>query len=175
MSLPPRLVVLLTLFLGACAAYDGRGLPGEHATRAEVEARMGPPALAWTNPDGSQQLAYPRGPAGVHTFMAEIGPDGRLKSLRNVLDSSHFARIVPGLSQDEVLHLIGPPVPGWTVTFPRRDELVWEWRYCDDWNEPARFNVLFAASNGRVRSTLSLSERQSLPFGMGDRRSWCSH
>ena len=50
---------------------------------------------------------------------------------------------------------------------------MWEWRYCDDWAEPARFSVLFDATSGKVRTTISLTERQSLPFGRGDRREWC--
>ena len=50
---------------------------------------------------------------------------------------------------------------------------MWEWRYCDDWAEPARFSVLFDATSGKVRTTISLTERMSLPFGRGDRREWC--
>ena len=60
-----------------------------------------------------------------------------------------------------------------TLYFAARDELVWEWRWCDDWSEPARFNVLFDGTSGKVRSTASLTERQAV-FGRGDRRSWCS-
>lgn len=158
-----------------CASYAGRDLSVGSATEAEVVAQMGAPAMRWQDADGSVQLAYPRGPEGPHTFMVLLGSDGRLRSIENVLTERHFSGIAAGAAQDQVIRLIGPSQPQWTAYFEARNELVWEWRYCDDWNEPARFNVLFAASNGRVRSTLSLSERQSLPFGMGDRRSWCSH
>ena len=160
--------------LAGCAGYGGRGLVPGQATVAEVEAAMGVPALRWQAVDGSLGLAYPRGPPGYHTYLAEFGPDGRLRSLVNVLEPGLFARIQPGQTQDEVLRLIGPPYPGWTEYFERRDELVWEWRYCDDWGEAARFAVLFDGRSGRVRSTQSHTERQALPFGMGDRRSWCS-
>jgi hypothetical protein len=37
-----------------------------------------------------------------------------------------------------------------------------------------RFNVFFDGKSGRVRTTASLTERQSMPFGRGDRRDWCA-
>jgi hypothetical protein len=82
----------------------------------------------------------------------------------------HFARIQAGMTTDDVLRTLGPPFRHWTVYFKARDELVWEWRYCDDWNEPARFNVLFDATSMRVRSTLTGTERSRNVFGGGDRR-----
>lgn len=147
--LPPLLA------LAACAGYDGRGLQPGVADIAEVERVMGAPAMRWRDPDGRQQLAYPRGPHGVHTFMAYFGPDGRLERLENVLQMDSFARIVPGRDdQAAILRLLGPPVSGWTVYFERRDELVWEWQICDEWYRLARFNVLFDGRSGLVRSTM---------------------
>ena len=86
----------------------------------------------------------------------------------------HFARIQAGMTTDDVLRTPGPR-SGVDRLFQARDELVWEWRYCDDWNEPARFNVLFDATSMRVRSTLTGTERSQKRFGGGDRRMWCSH
>ena len=87
--------VLLTLVMAACASYSGEGLrPGE-ARLEDVERLMGQPAMRWQDPDGSVQLAYPRGPAGIHTFMVKLGPDGRLQSKANVLDEAGLARIHP--------------------------------------------------------------------------------
>ncbi len=63
-----------------------------------------------------------------------------------------------------------PPFRREPSYFKARDELVWEWRYCDHWNEPARFNVLFDATSMRVRSTLTGTERSRNVFGGGDRR-----
>ena len=95
-------------------------------------------------------------------------------SIENVLVPKHFARLREGMTQEDVLRVIGPPFPGWTQYFSARNELVWEWRWCDDFNEPARFNVFFDGKSGKVRTTASLSERQSMPFGRGDRRDWCA-
>jgi len=166
------LVLVLTCLLAACAAYDGRGLQPGVAERADVERVMGPPAMAWPEAAGGEKLAYPRGPAGFHTYMVWLDPAGRLVSSENVLKTKYFARIQSGMSQEDVLRLIGPPFAPWTSYFAARDELVWEWRWCDDWNEPARFNVLFDGTTGKVRSTGSLTEAQRFPSVRG--RSWCS-
>jgi hypothetical protein len=148
------LVVALSVLLAACASYDGRGLrPGESGAE-QVLAVMGSPALRWTDADGAQQLAYPRGPAGFHTFMVRIGPDGRLRSIENVLDLSHLAQVLPGMSKDQVLRTLGPPDETLTVYFPARDELAWDWRFNEGFPQPMRMIVLFDASAGTVRSTL---------------------
>jgi len=144
----------LALVLAACAGYGGSKLQPGVATLPEIVASMGQPAMRWQDPDGRQQLAYPRGPAGLQTFMVFVAPDGRLERIEGVLDNAHFARIVPGrTSQAEVLRLLGPP-PQRTMYFPARDELAWEWRICDSMGQQAFFNVLFDGMNGPVRTTM---------------------
>lgn len=85
---------------------------------------------------------------------------GKLQRIDNVMKPRTFADIRATMSKAQVLHILGPPEPSWTVYFKARDELVWEWRYCDDWNEPARFGALFDGTTGQVRSTMSLRESQ---------------
>lgn len=153
--------IFSALLLAACAS--GSSLSPGVATLADVERAMGEPALRWRDADGSAQLAYPHGPAGFRTLMVHIAPNGRLGSIENVLDDAHFAAIRPGMDKEQVLRRLGPPQPHWTVYFKARDELAWEWRYCDPWNAAARFAVLFDASRGTVRSTLSV--RENCSFG----------
>ncbi|MBS1142328.1 MAG: hypothetical protein H6R13_3781 [Proteobacteria bacterium] len=167
--------VLAIGLLAGCAGYDGAGKVPVDARLADVERTMGVPALRWQGPDGGETLVYPFGAMGYHTFFVRGDASGRFLSRENVLTMKHFARIQAGMTQEQVIRTIGPPVPAWTVYFKARDELVWEWRYCDDWNEPARFNVLFDGSSLRVRSTLASTERSRSVFGGGDRRGWCGH
>lgn len=148
-----------TWLLSACVAYSGSGLRPGVATVAQVVATMGNPAMRWQDADGSEQLAYPRGPSGPQTFMVFIAPDGGLQRIDQVLNMEHFARIQPGMSQQAVLRVIGPPAPQWTSYFKERNELVWEWQFCDSWNQLARFDVLFDASSGIVRTSY---QRQAL-------------
>ena len=172
-SLKTLAASLAAVAIAACAHFGGPPLEPGVSTVADLQRSLGSPAMRWREADGGEQLAYPQGPMGVHTWMARTDAGGRLVSLHNVLQPRYFARIQAGMSQDEVLRVLGPSYPGWTIYFKARDELVWEWRYCDDWAEPARFSVLFDATSGKVRTAMSLTERQSLPFGRGDRREWC--
>jgi len=165
--------LLFVAALAGCAGYGGAGLVPGQASADDVLRTMGVPAMQWTSADGSRQFAYPRGPMGVHTHMVFIGADGRLERIDNVLDEDDFARIRPGMTQDEVQRVIGPPWPGWTVYFKARDELVWEWRYCDAWAQYARFDVLFDATAGTVRSTLSQREAQTGQCGGPWGGCWC--
>lgn len=168
-------VALLSGLLAACASYDGFSLQGEAVRVDDVERVMGQPAIRWPDADGGQILVYPRGPMGFHTFFVHSDALGKVLSRENVLDARHFAGIQSGMTADEVLRQLGPPVAEWTVYFKARDELVWEWRYCDSWNEPARFNVLFDGTSQQVRSTLNSTESARGISSSDDRRRWCGH
>ncbi|MCX7175008.1 MAG: hypothetical protein NT159_14040 [Proteobacteria bacterium] len=154
----PHAVLTACFLVAACATYDGRGLMPGHAEIEDVQRAMGEPAMRWQDPDGSVQLAYPRGPVGFHTFMVRIGADGKLQRVENVLDNKGFARIRPGMTEAQVLQTLGPPYPVWTAYFKARDERTWEWRYCDDWNNAAHFVVLFDGTSRTVRTALSVVE-----------------
>lgn len=151
-------VLLLTLALAACASYSGSGLQPGVARLEDVVRVMGQPAMRWQDPDGSVQLAYPRGPAGNDTFMVRLGPDGRLQSKANVLDEAGLARIRPGMTKEQVLRVLGPPDHGRTAYFKARDELVWDWRACTHNVNIQRIYVLFDATAGTVRSTMAQDE-----------------
>lgn len=153
-----RTVLLFALVLSACASYSGAGLrPGE-ARLEDVARLMGEPAMRWQDPDGSVQLAYPRGPAGTDTFMVKLAPDGRLQSIVNVLKDAELARIRPGMTQEQVLRILGPRDSGRTAYFKARNELVWDWRACTYNVTIQRLYVLFDATSGLVRSTMSTHE-----------------
>lgn len=174
---PMKMILALScaLLLAGCAtSYDGRGLTPGGSSLDDVIQVMGAPAMRFAEPDGGQLLAYPRGPAGYHTYMLRTDPSGLLMSRENVLEPKHFARLRQGMTEDEVLRVIGPPWPSWTVYFAARDELVWEWRWCDDWGEPARFYVLFDGTSRKLRSTASLTERLNSNAGWDNGREWCS-
>ena len=171
-----RFIAWLTVAcsLAGCAAYDGYLLRSGVSGKAEILQAMGVPAQVWPAKGGGEILVYPRGPMGFHTFMMTVDADGRLLGRENALEPRVFAQIQAGMTESDVQRLLGPPVPHWTVYFEARDELVWEWRYCDDWGEPARFNVLFDGTSRRVRSTLSLTESQRPDLGFGGMRARCS-
>lgn len=146
--------LLLGLLLAACASYSGSGLKPGEARLEDAQRLMGPAAMRWRDADGSVQLAYPRGPFGRHTFMVKLGPDGRLQSIANALEDTSLAKIQAGLTEEQVLRILGPPDHGRTIYFKARDELVWDWRICASYGASARFQVLFDQTRGTVRSTM---------------------
>ncbi|MCK9381633.1 MAG: outer membrane protein assembly factor BamE [Sulfuritalea sp.] len=119
----------LCLALAACASYDGAGLrPG--ASGDEVRSVMGEPGTIWREADGGATWEYPRGPQGVHTYMARLGSDGRLREIRQVLNTETFASIRPGTTtREEVRRLLGAPAR--ELYFVLKDERVWDYRYYD--------------------------------------------
>lgn len=167
------IILISALLLGACASYDGRGLQPGVSSIEDIQRVMGEPAMRWRESNGGERLAFPRGLVGYHTFMLITDASGRLLSLENVLETKHFAKLRAGMSQDEVLRTLGPPQPQWTIYFKARDELVWEWRFCNEQAEPARFYALFDQTKGTLRTTMSSPESLSVPLGR-DRRGWCS-
>ncbi|MEF8723149.1 MAG: hypothetical protein V5B30_11285 [Candidatus Accumulibacter delftensis] len=146
-------LVLSVLLVAGCAGYSGSNLKPGVSTLPEVMASMGSPAMAWKNPDGSEQLAYPRGPAGTQTFMVDVGPDGKLQRIEKVLNVENFARVQAGMSQDQVLRILGPSGSQWTQFYSRSNQLAWSWLFCNDWNAQEFFDVMFDASTGIVHST----------------------
>ena len=148
-------VLMLLALLAGCASYSGRGLKPGIATETEVRAEMGAPATTWKTPIG-YVWAYPRGPLGVQTFLVRFDESGKLVLIEQVLDDAHFYQIIPGMTQDEVLHLIGPSVQI-KVTYPLSDNTSWDYRYRDDWEQSALFSVIFDHA-GLVKGTFKQRE-----------------
>ena len=150
MKIPALLGIALAL--SACAAYNGYTLRPGSSNESEVRGVMGSPALEFTEADGTRQLVYPRGPLGTQTFMASLGKDGVLREVTPVLKDGTFNRIRPGLTQQEILEMIGPP--GETMHFSRSDTTAWDYRYVDAWGYIAIFSVTFD-NRGTVVSKIS--------------------
>ena len=60
-----------------------------------------------------------------------------------------FARVQPGMTQDEVLQMAGPPDQ--KMPFPMSRTVAWDWRMYDSWGYYVEQSVTFDA-NGRVVS-----------------------
>jgi len=130
----------VALAVAACAV--GGLAPG--SSEAQVRASMGKPALEYTGGDGSKQLFYPRGPMGTETYVADVGPDGRMRSISNVLTDDTFDRAIrPGMTEQDVLRTIGPPNE--TMHFPLSNTHAWDYRYIDTWSYLTIFSVTFDA------------------------------
>ncbi|MFO1340645.1 MAG: hypothetical protein U1F53_20895, partial [Burkholderiaceae bacterium] len=95
-------------------------------SEAELVADMGPPTGRYALPQGGQRLEFARGPYGKHTFMIDLGTDGRVQRWEQVLSEAQFNQIVPGMTTDELRLRIGRPGEVMGIW---RGATVWSWRY----------------------------------------------
>ena len=144
------------LLVAGCASYSGWGLKPGVSRAEEIRVVMGEPVRICPLPGGGQNLIYPRGPAGLHTFNVHVDKDGVLGSIENVLEERGFVLVRNGTStKDDVLCIFGPPYI--ETYFKARNELVWDYRFRDTWGYPSRFHVLFNDA-GIVTATMQIRE-----------------
>ena len=146
------------LFLALAALLAGCATPpaNPYTQREQVLHAWGPPAQRQAEADGGERLFYPTAPQGFITRVVSVAPDGLVRSVSNVLVEEEFAKVRAGDTEENIRQRFGPP--GWVQYFAQRDERVWEWRFCDAWMHPSRFNVLFDGKTRLVRSTMMLRE-----------------
>ena len=116
-------LVLLTL-AGCSLPQPQRLQTGQ--TEAEVVATMGAPTGRYPLAGGAQRLEFARGPAGRVTWMVELDTAGRLTQAAQVLDAGHFAQVLDGMLQDDLLRLLGRPAARQREYMQRE---TWSWRY----------------------------------------------
>jgi len=141
---------LLVLALAGCDPQRVAQLEEGVSTEVEVRKQFGDPVTVTVHPDGSRVLDYPRQPEGWTNYVITIGPDGKMSSLRQLLNPDNLARVQPGLSAEEVRALLGRPAQ--TKPYPLKSQEVWDWRFKQDGQESKFFSVTFGA-DGKVLAT----------------------
>lgn len=140
----------LLLALGGCDPQRVAQLEEGVSTEVQVREQFGDPVTVTIGPDGTRTLDYPRQPEGWTNYVIQIGPDGKMSSLRQLLHADNFARVQPGLSQQQVRDLLGRPAR--TQRYDLKQEEVWDWRFKLHANESKLFSVTFDAQ-GQVLGT----------------------
>jgi hypothetical protein len=143
---------ILAMLLAGCARF-GAPLPQPGDSADAVRARLGQPTHVYHS-GADTVLEYAYGPMGQTTWMARLGPDGRLRSYEQVLTSAHFATVRPGTdNQDSILLAFGRPAQ--VTRYASVDGDVWLYRYKEQevWNammaiEFDRRGVVQAMVNG---------------------------
>jgi hypothetical protein len=168
---------LLSFILGLAGCDQQRinELEEGVATEGDVRARFGEPEKIWEAQDmaslpqpgaaaapGARTLEYNRQPAGHVNYMITIGPDGRMTALRQVLTPQNFARVLPGMSMEQVRKMLGKPMK--VTTYALKRETHYDWRYLNAPTTPMIFTVVFDPDL-RVVRTASYDEESINPKG----------
>lgn len=141
---------LALLALAACDEQSIRELEEGLSTESQVRERFGEPDRIWPEADGSRTLEYDRQPAGRRNYMITIGPDGRMSALLQVLAPHHFARVQPGMHEDEVRRLLGRP--GKRAFYELKQQSEWDWYWSDGPGREMVFTVVFDRAGRVLRS-----------------------
>ncbi|MFT3820003.1 MAG: hypothetical protein QM750_20715 [Rubrivivax sp.] len=123
------MTVPAALLLAGCVTFGPPPL-AVGQTEAEVVAVMGAPTGRYAMPEGVTRLEYATGPFGRHTWMVDIGPDGRSRRFQQVLEWRNLAAFqqrAAGMSIDELLRELGRP--GDRAHGGLRGGETWSYRY----------------------------------------------
>lgn len=142
---------LLAAVLGftACDPQKADKLVEDVSTEADVKRLFGEPKTVTVAADGSRTLEYPRQPEGVANYVMVVGADGKLKSLRQLLNRDNFAKVQPGMDREAVRQILGPHAR--EQRFDLKKETLVQWRFQD-----GQKVMLFGASfdpSGKVIGT----------------------
>ena len=127
------MLLALAFSLSGCAIVS-RTPPAIGDPLATVQAKFGMPTAVFPAPSGTV-LEYRSGPMGQFTWMAQMGPDGRLVAFDQVHSADGFGKIkIDSATKDDVLRTIGRPAETSYLSLP--DLQVWSYRYKESgvWN-----------------------------------------
>ncbi len=135
--------VVATVALGGCTTLlkDQRLQPGV-TTGAQVQQLYGPPSYVWPEADGGHTLEYATQPFGRTCYMVRVDAQDRLVNVRDALSPAERARVVPGMTPEQVTRMLGRERT--RVFFRNSGEDVWDWNVPPEMNGYLRrFNVHF--------------------------------
>lgn len=139
----------------------GKLQPGVSTTE-DVLRQAGKPEMVRQGDDGSQRFEYPRGPYGTSTYMLDFGPDGRLVSITQALTAANIAKVVPGMSKDDVRQLLGKPTE--VAQYALSHEEVWSWHWAEGGvSGDAMFNAHFSPDGTVIRTSRSEAPGREKP------------
>jgi hypothetical protein len=110
------------------------------STETDVRERFGEPENVWNTDAGVRTFEYNRQPAGQVNYMIDLGADGKLIAVRQVLTPENFAKVQPGMPLDTVRRMLGKAAK--VAPYPLKNETHVQWRFANARNEPQVFTVV---------------------------------
>ena len=146
------------LLVTGCDQQNAEKLVEDVSTEADVKRLYGEPRKVTVAADGGRTLDYPRQPEGYTNYVMVIGADGKLKSLRQLLNPDNFAKVQPGMNREEVVAILGPFARERRFDLQKQFQIQWRYR---DTHDIKFFGVTFD-QGGRVVSTESVLESSQM-------------
>ena len=138
-------LALVTALAAGCAVLaPGTLKPGTSIT--EARKVLGGPRAEYPLPDGGTRLEFRQ---GRQTWMLDFDAGGTLVRNQQVLTEANFAKILPGLTRQQVLMRIGHPVEITPVGWQRLH--VWNYRFYP--GDCVWFRVSISDTSGGVTET----------------------
>ena len=156
------LALVLALGLAGCEPQRAEKLVEDVSTEADVKRLFGEPKTVTIAADGTRTLDYPKQPEGFANYVMVIGPEGKLKSLRQLLNPDNFAKVQPGMDRDAVIKLLGPFAR--ERRFDLKKETLVEWRFREA-QEARMFGVTFDEGGKVVSTATVVDDRSTQPGG----------
>ena len=128
------------------------------STEDDVRRMFGEPKTVTIAADGTRTLEYPRQPEGYANYVMVIGTNGKLASLRQLLNPDNFAKVKPGMDRAAVRAILGPHAR--ERSFELKKETVLDWRFRDV-QEAKVFEVTFG-TDGLVTGTAIVTDRRDV-------------
>ncbi len=130
------------------------------STEVDVRDRLGPPEYIWPEADGSRTLEYNRQPMGATNYMINIGTDGKMRALDQVLTPQNFAKVQPGMSEEQVRRMLGKPAK--VVPYELKQTIEWDWNWIDPPTRKMYFTVVFGYDR-KVKNSYSAEKLHDGP------------
>jgi hypothetical protein len=151
-------VPLLAAWMAGCEPQRAEMLAEDVSTEEDVRRMFGEPKTVTVGADGTRTLEYPRQPEGYANYIMVIGTNGKLSSLRQLLNPDNFAKVTPGLDREAVRRILGPHAR--ERRFELKKETLVEWRFRDG-QEAKIFGVTFGP-DGLVTGTAITADQREL-------------
>lgn len=128
----PARVILATTALSALAACTSMQSIPPGTPLAEVQARYGTPTLECPLGDSRRNLVWSTQPMGHFAWSTQVGPEGTVSQLTQVLSDAEFRKVETGRWNSEQLRCaFGPPAEISSVGLPSVRQTVWSYRYLE--------------------------------------------
>ncbi|HUN94154.1 MAG TPA: hypothetical protein VMU33_19030 [Burkholderiaceae bacterium] len=133
----PATTLAAALAVAGASGCAGPGQVAPGTAETDVRARFGAPAAEYVLAEGpaARRLEYDTGRFGQRTYMVDVGGDGRVVGVQQVLTSPHFAQVRIGVDTTETIRReFGRPAT--TMTYDLSGLTAWQYPYRENevWN-----------------------------------------